>query len=124
MDTIRPETLAERIEAGEDVFVLDLRPEAEYRGYHIEDSYNAPVYHELTKDGEALEPFLDDIPADSLVVTVCRVGSCARDATVALQDRGFDAATLEGGIRSWKGFDTNSLPYRAKSFLRGLFSSD
>ncbi len=123
MDTIRPEELAERVEAGEDIFVLDVRPESEFEAYHIAESYNAPVYHELEADGEALEPFLDDLPRESLIVTVCRVGACARDATTALTDRGFEAVTLKGGIRNWKGYDQGTLGYRIKTLLRNSFSS-
>lgn len=122
MDSIRPAELAERLEAGEDIFLLDLRPEAEYDAYHIDGSYNAPVYHELQADGEALEPFLEDIPADSLIVTVCRVGSCARDATTALSDRGYESAVLTGGIKNWRGFDENTVSYRLKSFLRDVIA--
>lgn len=122
MDAIRPAALAERLAANEDIFVLDLRPESEFDAYHIEGSYNAPVYHDLEADGEALEPFLDEIPSDSLIVTVCRIGSCARDATNALEDRGFESVVLKGGIRNWRGFDEETLPYRVKAFLRGLLS--
>jgi rhodanese-related sulfurtransferase len=122
MDSIRPAELAERIEAGEDIFLLDLRPEAEYDGYHIEGSYNAPVYHELQADGKALEPFLEDIPTDSLIVTVCRVGSCARDATTALEDRGYDSAVLKGGIKHWRGFDEDTVSYRLRTFLRNVIA--
>ena len=121
MGAMRPETLAERLEA-EDVFVLDLRPADEFEAYHIDGSYNAPVYHELQADGEALEPYLEDLPADTEIVTVCRVGACARDATTALADRGFESVTLEGGIRNWRGFQENSLTYRLKAFLRTLLS--
>ena len=122
MEWIRPAELDERLDRGESVFILDIRPESEYERYHIDGSLNAPVYHELDAEGTALEPYLEDIPKDSSVVTVCRVGQVAKHATNSLEDRGFEAVTLAGGIRAWKGYDDDALWYRLKMFFHRLLS--
>ncbi len=121
MEAIGPEKLADRLERREDLFVLDLRHEAEFASYNIDGSYNAPVYHELTTDGEALEPYLADLPADAQIVTVCRIGACATDATRALEDRGYEAVTLRGGIRNWRGYSEGTLAYRLKRAIQDRF---
>lgn len=121
MDSIGPEALDDRLDRNADVFVLDIRPQSEFASYNIAGSYNAPVYHELSADGEALEPYLSDLPTDAEIVTVCRVGLRAADATKALEDRGYDAVTLKGGIRNWRGYSEGTLTYRLKRLLRDRF---
>lgn len=122
MDWIRPEELDERLDGGEDIVVLDIRPESEFEAYHIEGSLSAPVYHDLDADGAALDPYLDSIPEGQPVVTVCRVGQVAKHATRTLNEQGYEAVTLAGGIRSWKGYDEDALWYRVKMFLMRLVS--
>lgn len=121
MDSIGPEALDDRLDRNADVFVLDIRPQSEFASYNIAGSYNAPVYHEISPDGEALEPYLSDVPLEAEVVTVCRVGLRAADATRAFKDRGYDAVTLKGGIRSWRGYSEGTLTYRLERHLRDLF---
>jgi rhodanese-related sulfurtransferase len=123
MSKTRPETLAERLDEGDDVFVLDIRPREVYRDDHIDDSYNAPVYDDLRGgDVDALADHLDDVPPDAEIVTVCKAGIVARRATSYLQERGYAARTLAGGMRGWRGYRDDTLTYRVSSFLRRLLS--
>ncbi|WP_435361568.1 rhodanese-like domain-containing protein [Haloarchaeobius sp. DFWS5] len=112
MRSIGPNGLDDHRES-EDVFVLDIRPADEYDGNHIEGSFNAPVYHDL-RAGEtaALDPYLDEIPDDTDVVTVCKAGVVARTATTYLDEKGYDAATLSGGYAGWRQYENNTLLYR------------
>lgn len=88
MRSVGPSRLDERRSAG-DVFLLDVRPEDEYREDHIPGSYNAPVYHELRRgDRDALDPHLKAIPDDVDVVTVCKAGIVAQKATDYLDEEG------------------------------------
>lgn len=122
MDGIRPAELDARLEDDEDVFLLDIRREADFEADHIDGSFNAPVYDDIDAEGDALEPYLDSIPADALVVAICPVGVTASDAAVALRDRGYDAVSLDGGFRLWRKYESDSLEYRVRSWLRSLVS--
>lgn len=120
MRSVAPARLDElRSEKG--VFVLDIRPERDFGRGHIDGSYNAPVYHELRRGKrEVLEEYLDDIPADATVVTVCKAGIVAKEATSTLSDRGYDAATLTGGYTGWRQYEENTLVYRVFATVRSL----
>lgn len=120
MSKIRADELDERLDGG-DVFVLDVRPAANYDREHIAESYNAPVYDALRGgDTGSLNPHLDAIPRNTAVVTVCKAGIVAKRATEHLESEGYDAATLAGGFAGWKRYRDGSLGYRIISFVRGL----
>ena len=102
MSEISPETLGERLQtAPEDLLVLDIRHEEDYRDWHIPDSVNVDVYDELTEDPGVARDALSTLPRDREVVTVCGAGVLAETATDVLQEMDYDAATLEDGMNGW-----------------------
>ncbi|MEE6209248.1 rhodanese-like domain-containing protein [Salarchaeum sp. III] len=120
MSSIGPSQLDDR-RSDDDVFVLDIRPEQEYRENHISGSTNAPVYRDLQQGRlEALDSHLDRIPDDTEVVTVCKAGIVARKATEYLEDAGYTATTLTGGFTGWRQYERNTVLYRIASFLRKI----
>ncbi|WP_435102598.1 rhodanese-like domain-containing protein [Halarchaeum sp. P4] len=120
MRSVSPEQLDE-LRSEEGVFVLDIRPEADFQRSHIDGSYNAPVYHELRRgESDVLIEYLDDIPEAATVVTVCKAGVVAKKATSTLADRGYDAATLIGGYTGWRQYEANTLLYRILAAIRSL----
>jgi rhodanese-related sulfurtransferase len=122
MTGIRPAELDDRLSAGADLFVLDVRPEADYQADAIDGSHNVPVYDEL-RDGDAaaLRTRLDEVPFDRTVVVVCKLGFVAKRATRALNEEGYDASTLAGGMHGWNGYQNGTLGYRLRSWLWRLF---
>ncbi|WP_458189629.1 rhodanese-like domain-containing protein [Haladaptatus sp. NG-WS-4] len=119
MGKIRPSELGDRLEQGDDPYILDIRPRKEFQSGHIDGSHNAPVYHDLRSgDTEAFETHVDEIPSNAEVVTVCKAGVVAKRATSYLDEEDFDAKTLSGGIRGWRHYERNSIPYRLLSVLR------
>jgi len=120
MSSIGPSQLDNRLSDG-DVFVLDIRPEQEYRENHISGSTNAPVYRDLQQGRlEALDTYLDRIPDDAEVVTVCKAGIVARKATEYLEDADYTATTLTGGYTGWRQYERNTVLYRIASLLRKI----
>ena len=98
--TITADALRRRLEAGQPVTVLDIRPASEFEEWHVPGSRNVPAYEAL-KQGKA-GPIADlSLPEDGPVVTVCGAGKTSRAAARLLQGRGETAYSLEGGIRSW-----------------------
>lgn len=118
MSSIRPTELAARLDSGEEPFLLDIRPESSFRADAIEGSHNVPVYDALRSGNEeALRAHLDEVPTDREVVVVCKMGMVAKRATRLLDDEGYDAATLLGGMSGWSGYQSGSLGYKLRSLV-------
>jgi len=123
MSKIRPTELDARLGSGSDdePFVLDIRPSSAFDTGAIDGSYNLPVYDDLRGGDEAaLRDRLDEIPTDREVVVVCKMGVVAKRATTLLDEEGYDATTLLGGMSGWTGYQNDSLSYKLRS-LRWRF---
>lgn len=103
MVTIDAETLRKRLENDEDVCVVDIRPEEDYKEEHIEGSLNRPIREALLSGNveEALAE-LDDLPNDAELVMVCDAGVASAETARELQEEGRDASALDGGMNAWK----------------------
>jgi rhodanese-related sulfurtransferase len=98
-DELQPvtrEELARRLQDGDDLVVLDVRPAAEYAAGHLPGAVSIPV-------GE-LRRRLAELPADREVVAYCRGPYCAfaHEAVSVLRDEGFAARRLEDGLPEWQ----------------------
>ena len=122
MTRVLPSELDERLSGDDRPFVLDIRPASNYRDGAIDGSHNLPVYEALRGgDESALRERLDEIPSDAEVVVVCKMGIVAKRATRVLQESGYDAATLAGGMSGWNGYHDGTLLYRIRSLVWRLF---
>ena len=123
MSRIRPAELDERLGTDDEPFLLDVRPASDYERGAIEGSRNVPVYDDLRSGDEAaLRRRLDAVPDDREVVTVCKMGIVATRATRVLDEAGYEASTLSGGMSGWNGYERGSLGYKLRSIwwrLRG-----
>lgn len=122
MAKIRPDELDSRLDGESGPFVLDIRPKDDYRRTAIDGSFNAPVYDDVRSgDDAALREYFDEIPRDSDVVVVCKMGIVAKRATKQLQSEGYDATTLAGGMSGWTGYRNGTLGYKIRSLVWRLF---
>jgi rhodanese-related sulfurtransferase len=82
------------------VTVLDMRPKSERADWSIRGSIHADVYDSL-KAGD--ERALDSIELNvgAPIVTVCAAGRTSRIAANFLKGKGYDAYSLEGGMKAW-----------------------
>ncbi len=88
--------LAQAIEAGRDLLVLDLRAAASYRKGHIRGSIQISL-HELPDRIEALAARTRE------VVCVCNGSVQSAMAVVFLRTAGFESAfNLSGGMSAWE----------------------
>lgn len=102
MTELTPEDLADRLENGDDqLLVLDIRHEDEFESWHIPDSVNIDVYDTLKESPERAQSALESLPQDKEIVTVCAAGAVSDTATTVLTDLGYEAMTLEDGMRGW-----------------------
>ncbi len=121
MNTVRPSTLEDRLQSDETPFVLDIRPEKHYEVHAIDGSYNLPVYSDLQGgNDESLLSRLEEIPTDREVIVVCKMGIVAKQATKLLDEEGYTAATLLGGMNGWAGYQNDTLVYKLRSLLWNL----
>jgi rhodanese-related sulfurtransferase len=96
LEPVTREELARRLQNGDDLVVLDVRPTAEYAAGHVPGAVSIPV-------GE-LRRRLAELPADREVVAYCRGPYCAfaHEAVAVLRQAGFAARRLEDGLPEWE----------------------
>lgn len=79
-----------------EIFVIDVRPEAEYTTAHLPYARSVPI--------SELKHRLSELPHDRPVVAYCRGPFClmAKEAVELLNGAGFRALRLEDGIAEWR----------------------
>lgn len=98
--TVDAETLRTWLENNEPVFVLDVRPFSQREEWQIPGSHYLDAYKRLNEgDNSVLDEI--EIPHNAKVVTVCAAGRTSQIASDALKEKGFDAVSLEGGMKAW-----------------------
>ena len=96
-----PNELANRRD-DEELFVLDVRREDDYEEWHVEGSYNLPIYDQLLdEDFSGLEDSLDEIPGDREIVVLCVAGITSARAAEFLREHGYDATSVDDGMNGW-----------------------
>jgi rhodanese-related sulfurtransferase len=95
VEQLSAEELQQRL-ARDQVVLLDVRPEPEYRAGHIAGARSAPL--------DELRSLLPTLPRRKELVAYCRGPFCvyADDAVRLLQDRGIKARRLDVGFPEWQ----------------------
>jgi rhodanese-related sulfurtransferase len=96
LEPVTREELTRRLQDGDDLVVLDVRPVGEYAAGHLPEAVSIPV-------GE-LRRRLAEMPRDREIVAYCRGPYCAfaHEAVTLLRKEGFSARRLEDGLPEWK----------------------
>jgi rhodanese-related sulfurtransferase len=77
----------------EGTFVLDVRTQEEWNDYHVPNTTLIPL--------DELESRLNDLPKDQPIVVVCRSGNRSQTGRDILLQAGFNATSMEGGLKNW-----------------------
>jgi rhodanese-related sulfurtransferase len=85
--------LNEKMQRGEDFFLLDVRTPVESASQAISGSYQIPL--------QELRQRVYELPRDKEIVVYCRVGNRSGYAAAFLASQGFTVKNLEGGIALW-----------------------
>jgi rhodanese-related sulfurtransferase/DNA-binding transcriptional ArsR family regulator len=96
LEPVTREELARRLEDGDHLVVLDVRPAAEYAAGPFPEAVSIPK-GELTRR-------LAELPGDREIVAYCRGPYCAfaHNAVGLLREAGFSARRLEDGLPEWQ----------------------
>ncbi len=100
---VEPKALKQRLDAGDDVVVIDVRTRGEYagRGGHIPGSVNVPMGDLAARVG-ARDRDLSEL-RDHPVFVHCAGELQASRAARVLRDAGFnDVSVIKGGFRAWR----------------------
>jgi glyoxylase-like metal-dependent hydrolase (beta-lactamase superfamily II)/rhodanese-related sulfurtransferase len=91
----------EKIDRGEDVYILDVRTPEEYDAWRMSyDKHQTPPLipvDQLFSSQEALKK----IPKDKEVITVCAHGNRSMMAARLLSQMGYDVKSMAGGMAGW-----------------------
>ncbi|MGQ3414428.1 MBL fold metallo-hydrolase [Natrinema sp. LN54] len=103
IESVSPNGLKDRIDAGEDVTLLDTRMESEYNEWKIDgetvESINIPYFEFL--DDEIDGDVLARIPDDREITVLCAKGGSSEYVAATLKERGYDVDHLEDGMNGW-----------------------
>ncbi len=96
IEQIDPDELAERLEEGDDLIVLDVRDDDEWAAGHIPGSIHLPF-------GELPER-LGELPRDRAIAAICSGGKRSGLAASILQREGFERLVHvgDGGVGTWE----------------------
>lgn len=85
-----------RMEAGENLILIDVREPWEYEEGHIPGAQLIPL--------GLLQAHFDQLDKNAEIILVCRSGNRSGTAAATLAERGFkDVYNLVGGMLSWEG---------------------
>jgi glyoxylase-like metal-dependent hydrolase (beta-lactamase superfamily II) len=103
VETVYPEALKDRIDAGEELTLLDVRMDSEYEKWRIDGetvtSIHVPYFHFL--DNEIDPDALSDVPTDEEITVVCAKGGASEYVAGRLAERGYAVTHLEEGMTGW-----------------------
>ncbi|PCR88920.1 MBL fold metallo-hydrolase [Natrinema ejinorense] len=103
IESVSPDELKGRIDAGEDITLLDTRMESEYDEWRIDgatvESINIPYFEFL--DDEIDDDVLARIPDDREITVLCAKGGSSEYVAGTLKERGYDVDHLEDGMNGW-----------------------
>jgi rhodanese-related sulfurtransferase/DNA-binding transcriptional ArsR family regulator len=96
LEPVTRQELARRLQQGEELVVLDVRPAEEYAAGHLPGAVSIPI--------SELRRRLAELPRDREIVAYCRGPFCAfaHDAVQVLADAGLTARRLEDGLPEWR----------------------
>lgn len=87
-----PETTVDQLP--DDAVILDVREDDEWNAGHVKDATHLPAAEVPQRLGE--------VPEGDPIYVVCRGGGRSSRVTSWLNDNGFEAVNVAGGMQSWQ----------------------
>ena len=94
MDRLSPREIADRLAAGDELIMLDVREPWEFEIAHLDQSVNIPM--------QQIPAVADTLAKDVPTVVICHHGMRSFEVAKFLESNGFsNLINLEGGIEAW-----------------------
>lgn len=101
---ISADELKRRMDSEQGVFILDVRPTDAYQEWRIQGNKVQSLNIQNSKLKEFGVESFSDIPKHQEVVTICAQGISAQEAAEMLEEKGYQATYLQGGMSAWSEF--------------------
>jgi rhodanese-related sulfurtransferase len=79
---------------GQDAEIVDVREDDEFAAVRVTGTRSIPLSRFVQS--------LADVPATGTVYLMCAAGGRSAQATAYLEDQGYDAVNVTGGINEWQ----------------------
>ena len=103
VESVAPKELKARIDASEEITLLDVRMSSEYEKWRIDgetvQSINVPYFQFL--DDEVDDSVLDQLPDDRKLTVLCAKGGASEYVAGRLVEHDYDVNHLEEGMNGW-----------------------
>jgi rhodanese-related sulfurtransferase len=94
--------LKEKLDKGEDVFILDVRTPEEHDAWKFSyDRYQETPVIPIDKLSSSQNIVSEQIPKDKEIVTVCTHGQRSQMAAQMLSKMGYKVKNIKGGMAAW-----------------------
>ena len=80
---------------GDAATIIDVREQVEYDQVHIDGSTLIPMSEILGR--------LAEVPKDETIYLLCATGNRSGNVAAYLEQEGYDAVNVAGGITAWQG---------------------
>lgn len=95
MKNISTNELEQVLQDDKTIQLIDVRETDEYAGSHIRQAKNLPL--------SELAERTDELDADRPLHVICLSGGRSMNASIYLEQAGFDVTNVDGGMMSWQG---------------------
>lgn len=104
--------LKEKLDKGEDVFIIDVRTQAEHDAWKLSyDKYDKNVVIPIDNLSGSPNQIAKQIPKDKEIVTLCAHGIRSQAAAQMLSKMGYNVKSIKGGMSAWNGvYDAAEVP--------------
>src|SRR5687767_1976467 len=111
---IEASKLKEKLDNGEDVFILDVRTPEEHEAWKLSyDKYQKTPVIPMDKLVSSQNLVTKQIPKDKEIVTLCAHGHRSQMAAQMLSKLGYDVKSIKGGMAAWNQvYDIAEVPLR------------
>jgi glyoxylase-like metal-dependent hydrolase (beta-lactamase superfamily II) len=111
VDQITADEFADRIDAGEDLTIIDTRPKESFESWHVDGAENVP-YDPREGLSEADVDRVREITTGGQIVTICGKGLTSAPFAFELDTLGYeDVTVVKGGMEDWSTiYETVEIP--------------
>ncbi len=109
---IDAEKVKEKLDGGEDVFILDVRSPAEHAAWNLSyDKYTETPVIPVDELSDSANRIAEQIPKDKEIVTLCSHGMRSQAAAQILAKMGYNVRSMKGGMSAWNAvYDVAEVP--------------